>query len=70
MHAGQLATLRDVLDFYNRGGDTSGFSGQKSNRMRPLGLTERDIDDLLAFLDTLTGEPIPSEVTDAPMLPP
>jgi cytochrome c peroxidase len=70
MHAGQYATLRDVIEFYNRGGDIAGFSGVKDVRMRPLGLTERDIDDLLAFLDTLTGEPIPEEITVAPLLPP
>jgi cytochrome c peroxidase len=69
MHAGQLATLRDVLEYYNKGGDITGFSGVKSSRMRPLGLTESDIDALLAFLDTLTGEPIPSELTTSPMLP-
>jgi cytochrome c peroxidase len=69
MHAGQYATLRDVLEFYNRGGDVSGYSGEKDIRMKPLGLTERDIDDLLAFLDTLTGEPIPEEIVVAPLLP-
>ena len=69
MHAGQLLTLRDVLDFYNRGGDSTGFSGTKSVRMKPLGLSEQDINDLIEFLKTLTGEALPSELTDPPMLP-
>ena len=58
------------MNFYNRGGDSAGFSGEKNIRIRPLGLTESDIDDLLAFLETLTGEPIPSDLTETPMLPP
>jgi cytochrome c peroxidase len=70
MHAGQLATLRDVVAYYNKGGSDSGFSGQKSQHIRPLGLTEGEIDDLLAFLDTLTGESLPDEVLNPPILPP
>jgi cytochrome c peroxidase len=52
MHDGSLATLRDVVEFYNRGGDHSNRSG----RIRPLGLTPQDVDALVAFLETLDGE--------------
>jgi len=62
MHDGSKATLRDVLDFYNRGGDRPGGG----NKLSPLGLSESELDDLLAFLLSLTGEPI--EVT-VPQLP-
>ena len=69
MHTGGFITLRDVLEFYNRGGDNSGFSGTKHPSIRPLGLTEMEIDQLLAFLATLTGEDLPSELMAAPTLP-
>ncbi len=69
MHTGGFITLRDVVEFYNRGGDTSGFSGTKHPSIRPLGLTEMEIDQLLAFLETLTGEALPSALMEAPTLP-
>ena len=52
MHDGSLATLRDVVEFYNRGGNSS----NRSARLRPLGLTPQDVDALVAFLKTLDGE--------------
>jgi cytochrome c peroxidase len=69
MHTGGLATLRDVVHFYNRGGETVGFAGTKHHRIAPLGLTESEIDELVAFLMTLTGEAIPEELTATPTLP-
>lgn len=53
MHDGSLATLRDVVEFYNRGGDSR---APKSGRFRPLDLTPQDVDALVAFLKTLDGE--------------
>ncbi len=61
MHTGHLATLRDVVAFYNEGGATSDFAGVKDARMVPLNLSEGEIDDLVAFLETLTGTPVPAE---------
>jgi len=58
MHTGAFATLRDVVDFYNWGGGSSGFAGTKDPRIQPLGLSFDDEDDLIAFLLTLTGDPI------------
>ncbi len=60
MHDGQLATLADVVDFYNRGGETTGFAGQKDPRMVPLNLTPEEQADLVSFLEALTGEPVPA----------
>ncbi|SEN21802.1 cytochrome c peroxidase [Mesobacillus persicus] len=58
MRDGSLATLEEVIDYYDRGGDghpnTSFFMKQFMN---PLGLTEEEKDDLLAFLEVLGGEP-------------
>jgi cytochrome c peroxidase len=53
MHDGSLATLRDVVEFYNRGGASN---SPKSGRIRPIGLNPRDIDALVAFLQSLDGE--------------
>ncbi len=61
MHAGQLETLKDVVIFYNEGGGAQGFAGTKDDRIQPLDLSDKDIDDLVAFLETLTGEPVPAD---------
>ena len=62
MHNGSLATLRDVLDFYHRGGHPNPLLDA---RIRPLDLTNDDLDDLLAFLESLTGDNIDTLVSDA-----
>jgi cytochrome c peroxidase len=53
MHDGSLATLRDVVEFYNLGG--AKIPGM-SRRLAPLGLTPTEIDSLIAFLKSLNGE--------------
>lgn len=53
MHDGSLATLRDVIDFYDNAG---GYQQPKSMLLRPLNLTEKEKADLVAFLESLTGE--------------
>jgi cytochrome c peroxidase len=58
MHTGGFATLRDVVDFYDAGGGGSGFAGTKDPRIVPLGLSDGDKDDLVAFLGTLAGDPM------------
>ncbi|MFC5499099.1 cytochrome-c peroxidase [Caenimonas terrae] len=51
-HDGSATTLREVVDFYARGGDDrSNVSGD----VKKLDLTEQDKDDLVAFLRSLTG---------------
>lgn len=72
MHNGTLATLADVVDFYDRGGvaadgRTTGFPKTKSPLIKPLGLTPAEKTDLLAFLDAFSGERI---LMDYPALPP
>jgi cytochrome c peroxidase len=53
MHNGVFKTLEEVIEFYNKGGgDVPG----KSERMKPLNLTDEEKKDLMAFLKTLTGE--------------
>lgn len=56
MHNGSYATLREVVEHYDRGGDVLEAI---SPEMRPLNLTEAEIADILAFLDTLnSSEPL------------
>ena len=62
MHDGSLSSLRDVLRFYNRGGVPNEVLDA---RIRPLGLTDSEIDDLLAFLASLTGSNVDVIVSDA-----
>jgi cytochrome c peroxidase len=65
-HAGQLETLDEVVRFYNRGGDRAvarlpdGGVGQPDGFLVPLGLTDDEVDDLVAFLRGLTS-PLPAE---------
>jgi cytochrome c peroxidase len=53
MHDGSLATLRDVVDFYSRGGQGH---PNTDPTIRPLGLTAQEKEDLIAFLGSLTDE--------------
>lgn len=53
MHDGSLATLKDVINYYNVGG---GAHPNKSDLMKPLSLTETEIDQLVAFLESMSGE--------------
>jgi cytochrome c peroxidase len=53
MHDGSLKTLRDVVDHYVKGGIDR---PSRSPMMHPVDLTEDERNDLVAFLQTLTGE--------------
>lgn len=52
MHDGSEATLEDVVEFYNKGGEDK---PGKSELIKPLNLTEGQKADLVAFLKALTG---------------
>jgi cytochrome c peroxidase len=52
MHDGSLATLWDVMDHYNKGGVPNPFL---DGGMQRLGLTEPELDDLVAFMGALTS---------------
>lgn len=66
MHNGMIATLEDVVDFYNDGGGENMFSETKSELIKQLGLSADEKSDLLAFLESLSGERI---LMDEPELP-
>ncbi|MDD5324600.1 MAG: cytochrome c peroxidase [Polaromonas sp.] len=65
MHNGVFDTLREVVDFFDRGG---GDVPNKSPLLKPLGLAEAEKNDLVAFLEALSMEqPL---IMEAPRLPP
>ena len=66
MHDGSVATLEEVIDFYESGGEPNPWLDSK---MMPLSLTDQEKQDLLAFLQALTGE-VPEWTKRAPRLPP
>ena len=53
MHDGSVKTLRRVVDFYVGGGNSN---PQLDPDIKQLHLTGRERDDLVAFLEALTGE--------------
>ena len=63
MHNGMLATLDEVVAFYDRGG---GSDPNKDPILRPLGLSDGEKKDLVAFLEALSGDPLtgPEHVWD------
>jgi len=53
MHDGSLKTLKDVVDFYAGGGNSNPYLDKE---IKPLALDAQDRADLVAFLESLTGE--------------
>ena len=62
MHNGRFDTLREVIDFYDRGGVPNELL---SPLIRPLVLTGQEKRDLEALLHALTGSNVPDIVADA-----
>ena len=72
MHNGAFYELEEVVDFYDRGGvdeegRTTDWPQNKSPLIKPLGLTDEEKEDIVAFLSALSGEEI---LMDRPELPP
>lgn len=53
MHNGIFETLEEVVDFYDAGGGTDAL---KDPRLKPLGLVPSEKADLIAFLESLSGD--------------
>ncbi len=71
MHNGAMWSLDEVVDFYNDGGGEDkieqGFGHTtKTDLLKPLGLTDEEKEQLVAFLQSLSGEEI---IMDIPALP-
>ena len=69
MHTGGFPTLREVVDWYRRGAEDATVGPLDPASSRPLRLDDRDVDDLVAFLQSLDGRPLPEELVTAPVLP-
>ena len=65
MHDGSLATLKEVVAFYDRGGIAN---PSLSPEMKSLGLSAGEQADVVAFMESLTGEIAP-EAAQVPQLP-
>ncbi len=70
MHNGMLETLEDVVEFYDQGGGENEFSETKSPLIQPLGLSNDEKADLVAFLESLSGEEILPEAPELPQMEP
>jgi cytochrome c peroxidase len=57
MHTAQMGSLEEVVSFFNQSGDPAGYPG--ANELHALGLTAAEQAALVAFLQTLEGEPAP-----------
>ncbi len=68
-HDGSVATLREWVELHARGFEVDGgarFAGEREGTIRPFEMSEQDVDDLLAFLEALEGEPLAPELLRAP----
>ena len=63
MHDGSVPTLSAVIDLYDRGGIDR---ASRAAEIYPLGLSDVEKADLIAFLETLTGRP---DLVPSPVLP-
>ena len=68
MHDGSVASLRDVVVHYKNGGVTNEgdmVNDFLSGGIRPLNLSDQEIDDLVAFMEALTSEGLEPESMDS-----
>jgi len=62
MHDGSLKTLKDVVEFYNKGGSRNDEGLDR--KMEPLGLSPKEVDLLVAFLKALSRDVDTPSATD------
>lgn len=60
MHTGRYRTLREVVEHYAGGGQPTGRA--RDPKIVPLVLSAQDIDDLVAFMESLTGAALPADL--------
>jgi cytochrome c peroxidase len=59
MHNGAFETLEDVIDFYMKGG---GDHPNKDPLLKPFKLSDEEVSDLIAFLEALSSDKLPTPV--------
>lgn len=58
MHTGDVKTLEDVVELYNKGGDAAGsYAGRLSESIAPLSLDAEEKAALVKLLKSMTGAP-------------
>ena len=72
MHNGSFWDLEEVVQFYNAGGGENDFTdgtmaSTKSPLLKPLGLSDDEVGQLVAFLEAFSGDELEVE---PPVLPP
>lgn len=72
MHNGSFWDLEEVVQFYNAGGGENEFTdgthaSNKTDLIKPLGLNDDEVDQLVAFLEAFSGDELKVE---PPVLPP
>lgn len=72
MHNGAFWDLTEVVEFYNAGGGENDFTdgtmaASKTPLVKPLGLSEEEVENLVAFLEAFSGDEL---AVEAPSLPP
>ncbi len=67
MHNGAFFDLTEVIEFYNEGGGENEFAANKTKLLKPLNLSDEEIEDLIAFIESLSGPEIKMQT---PKLPP
>jgi cytochrome c peroxidase len=66
MHDGSFSTLQSVVEFYNQGGiENPGLD----SLLRPLGLNDTEVSQIVAFLESLTGNNVGEINKDASAAP-
>lgn len=66
MHQAQFESLEEVVRFYSTLEGARPLAEGEASEVEPLGLSEQEIDDLVAFLMSLEGDPPPAEWTRRP----
>ena len=67
MHNGVYRTLEEVVRHYDSGGTQGGTApAEMAKQILPLGLSDGELADLVEFLRTLTGDPLPCTLTQDP----
>lgn len=68
MHGGHFDTLEEVVEFYSTLAPTVEV-GHREEMLEPLGLSEGEVDEIVAFLRSLSGERPPERLLRPPASP-
>jgi cytochrome c peroxidase len=69
MHGGHFETLEEVVRFYSELDESPVLVGHRDETLQQLDLSDEDVHHLVAFLESLTGEPITERLRQSPSSP-